>query len=69
DDDVYDELSIKVAESVGLKITGLDILPGEDGEPIVIEANCYPGYNALMATTGIQIHELIVDYFSKILRV
>jgi RimK family alpha-L-glutamate ligase len=67
DDDVYDELSLRVAESVGLKITGLDILPREDGEPIVIEANCYPGYKALMETTGIQIHELIVDYFSRIL--
>ena len=69
DDDVYDELSIKVAESVGLKITGLDILPREDGEPVVIEANCYPGYKALMDTTGIQIHELIVDYFAKILHI
>jgi len=69
DDDAYDELSIKVAESVGLKITGLDILPTEDGEPIVIEANCYPGYKALMDTTGIQIHELIVNYFSKIIQV
>jgi RimK family alpha-L-glutamate ligase len=68
DDDVYDELSIKVAESVGLKISGLDILPSENGEPIVIEANCYPGYKALMDTTGIQIHELIVDYFAKELR-
>ena len=66
---MYDELSIKVAESVGLKITGLDILPSEDGEPVVIEANCYPGYKALMDTTGIQIHELIVDYFAKILRI
>jgi glutathione synthase/RimK-type ligase-like ATP-grasp enzyme len=54
---------------VGLKITGLDILPTEDGEPIVIEANCYPGYKALMDTTGIQIHELIVNYFSKIIQV
>ena len=69
DDDVYDELSIKVAESVGLKITGLDILPSENGEPVVIEANCYPGYKALMDTTGIQIHELIVDYFVKILHI
>jgi len=68
-DDVYDELSIKVADSVGLKITGLDILPREDGEPIVIEANCYPGYTALMETTGIRIYELIVEYFSRILHV
>ncbi len=68
DDDVYDELAVRVAEAVGLNITGLDILPREDGEPMVIEANCYPGYKALMDTTGIPIHELIVDYFERVLK-
>ena len=68
EDDAYDELAIKVAESVGLKISGLDILPSDNGEPIILEANCYPGYKALMETTGIPIHKLIVDYFEKTLR-
>ena len=68
EDDIYDELALKVADAVGLKITGLDILPRNDGEPIVIEANCYPGYKALMETTGIPIYQLIVDYFERILR-
>ena len=54
--------------SVGLKITGLDVLPRDDGEPFVLEANCFPGYKALMDTTGIQIHEFIVDYFEKLIR-
>ena len=67
EDDVYDELAVQVAEAVGLEITGLDILPREDGEPMVLEANCYPGYKALMETTGIPIHKLIVDYFERIL--
>jgi RimK family alpha-L-glutamate ligase len=69
EDDIYDELAVKVAEAVGLNITGLDILPREDGEPMVIEANCYPGYKALMDTTGIPIHTLIVDYFERLLRI
>ena len=68
DDPVYDELAVRVADAVGLNITGLDILPRDDGEPMVIEANCYPGYKALMDTTGIPIHELIVDYFERALR-
>lgn len=67
DEDIYDELALKVAETVGLKITGLDILPRVDGEPIILEANCYPGYKALMETTGIPIYRLIVDYFSRLL--
>jgi tetrahydromethanopterin:alpha-L-glutamate ligase len=43
EDPVYDELAVKVADAVGLKISGLDILPGSDGEPMVLEANCFPG--------------------------
>jgi glutathione synthase/RimK-type ligase-like ATP-grasp enzyme len=57
-----------VAEAVGLKITGLDVLPRDDGEPFVLEANCFPGYKALMDTTGIKIHEFIVDYFERLIR-
>ena len=67
-DDCYDELAIRVADAVELKITGLDILPVKDGEPIVLEANCYPGYKALMQTTGVQVPELIVEYFLRLLR-
>jgi len=67
-DPVYDEVAISVADAVDFKITGLDILPRKDGEPIILEANCYPGYKALMETTGIDIPSLIVDYFEKIVR-
>lgn len=65
---VYDELSVQVAEAVGLKISGLDILPTENGEPIVLEANAFPGYKALMETTKIPIYKLIVDYFEELLQ-
>ena len=68
EDDIYDELAVQVAEAVGLNITGLDILPREDGAPMVLEANCYPGYKALMETTGIPIYKLIVEYFEQLLR-
>jgi RimK family alpha-L-glutamate ligase len=68
DDPIYDELSIQVADAVGLKITGIDILPTPNGEYYVIEANCYPGYKALIDATGIPIHSKIVDYFEMILK-
>ncbi len=67
-DPVYDELAVEVAGAVGLKITGLDVLPRDDGEPFVLEANCFPGYKALMETTGIPIHELIVDFFERLIQ-
>jgi RimK family alpha-L-glutamate ligase len=68
EDPVYDELSIKVAEAVGLKITGIDILPTAEGEPCILEANCFPGYTALIEATGIPIHGKIVDYFQRIMK-
>ncbi len=68
DDPVYDELSLKVAEAVGFKITGLDILPAEDGTSYILEANCFPGYTALIEATGIPIHERIVDYFQRLMK-
>jgi len=68
EDPVYDELSVQVAEAVGLNISGLDILPTKNGEPIVLEANAFPGYKALMETTNIPIYKLIVDYFEDLLK-
>ncbi len=65
---VYDDLSIEVAEATGLKITGVDVLPGKDGKPYVLEANCYPGYKALMDATGIPIHEKIADYLYSLMK-
>jgi RimK family alpha-L-glutamate ligase len=68
DDPVYDELSIRVAEAVGFEITGIDVLPAEDGTPYILEANCFPGYTALIEATGIPIHGKIVDYFQRIIK-
>ena len=67
-DSTYDELAIKVAKAVGLKITGLDILPAGDGTVYVLEANAFPGYKALMNVTGIQIHKKIADYLEITMR-
>jgi len=65
---IYDELAMEVAEAVGLKIAGIDILPGLDGRAYILEANCYPGFTALMEATGIPIHERIVDYLQSLKR-
>ena len=67
-DPIYDELAIKVAKAVGLKISGLDILPAYDGTVYVLEANAFPGYKALMNVTGIPINKKIADYLEKLTR-
>jgi RimK family alpha-L-glutamate ligase len=68
DDPIYDELSIKVAEAVGLRITGIDVLPTSEASSYILEANCFPGYTALIEATGIPIHTKIVDYFQRLIK-
>ncbi len=65
---IYDELAVEVAEAVGLRVAGIDILPGLDGRAYVLEANCYPGFTALIEATGTPIHERIVDYLRSLKR-
>ena len=67
DDPVYDELSIKVADDVDLRITGIDVLPTPDAGPCLLEANCFPGYTGLIEATSIPIHARIVDYFQRLM--
>jgi len=68
DDTVYDDLAVEATEAVGLKISGVDVLPGADGTPYVLEANCFPGFTALIEATGIPIHEKIVDYLQRLMK-
>lgn len=67
EDDAYDEMALKAAEAVGLGIAGIDVLPSKDGAPYILEANCFPGYKALIDATHIPVHEKIVDYFQRLL--
>ncbi|MGD2141901.1 MAG: hypothetical protein PVH79_00295 [Candidatus Bathyarchaeota archaeon] len=68
EDSIHDELAIRVAKAVGLKISGIDILPTPEGRPYVLEANCFPGYTALIEATRIPIHARIVDYFQRLMK-
>jgi ribosomal protein S6--L-glutamate ligase len=63
----FDELALRVAQAVNLDITGIDVLPGVDGKPYLLEANCYPGYHALMAATGVDVPAVIADYLLGLL--
>jgi ribosomal protein S6--L-glutamate ligase len=59
-DPIYDDLSVEVAEASGLKICGVDVLPGQDGKPYCL-GKLLPGYKNL-SMTGIPVHEKIADY-------
>jgi ribosomal protein S6--L-glutamate ligase len=44
-------LALRAARAVGARVAGVDVLPGDDGTPYVIEVNAVPGWRALAAAT------------------
>jgi ribosomal protein S6--L-glutamate ligase len=55
------EVSIKAAEAVGVEIAGVDLIT-VDEKPFVIEVNASPGFRGLLAATGINAANSIVNY-------
>jgi ribosomal protein S6--L-glutamate ligase len=55
------ETAVKAAEAVGVEIAGVDLISVED-EPYVIEVNASPGFRGLLAATGVNAADRIVDY-------
>jgi len=60
----HDSLALKSAQALGAKVAGVDVMPTKEGA-VVLEVNAHPGFTGLVATTGIQIPELLVDYFES----
>jgi ribosomal protein S6--L-glutamate ligase len=63
----YAEAAVRAAESVGLRLAGVDLLEGKDG-PLVIEVNASPGFQGLEAATGENIARMIVEAATRLAR-
>jgi RimK family alpha-L-glutamate ligase len=59
--DEWGRLAIGAAAVVGADYAGVDLLPSRDGQVFVLEVNGIPGWQALQATTGVDVAEAIVD--------
>lgn len=55
------DLAVSAAETVGLGICGVDLLPGEDGM-VIGEVNPTPGFVGLEAATGVDVAAAIIDH-------
>ena len=62
------DLAIRSTRSLGLEISGTDIIVGEDGAPRVIEVNYSPGFRGLEKATGLDIASKIIGYMEDKLR-
>lgn len=57
-------IAIKAAESLGLAVAGVDMLPSRHG-PLVIEVNSSPGLEGIERATGVNIADQIIRYIER----
>ena len=55
------QLAHSAARAIGATIAGVDILPGSDGSPWILEVNAVPGWQALQTVTRKNISTAILD--------
>lgn len=59
------ELACRSAKAVGARISGIDIIRDQDGQPFVLEVNAVPGWKALASVTGIDVAERLVQSIER----
>ncbi|MDF2609341.1 MAG: hypothetical protein K0R92_815 [Lachnospiraceae bacterium] len=59
------ELAVKCCREIGLDFGGVDLLFGEEQEPIVCEVNSNAHFKNIYDCTGINVADYIMDYIEK----
>lgn len=62
------ELAIKAAQAVGASFAGVDILFGNNNEPIVCEVNGNAHIRNIYECTGINVADYMMDYINRYLK-
>jgi ribosomal protein S6--L-glutamate ligase len=57
-------LALRAAAAVGTDATGVDLLPGPDGEWYVLEVNAVRGWRALAPVTGVDVGQELIRYLA-----
>ena len=61
----YLDLAIKAAQALDLTFAGVDVLFGENDEPIICEVNSNPQFASTLKATGINLADYIAEYILK----
>lgn len=56
------EIAINAAAALGLDFAGVDVLFGENDEPIICEVNSNPHFKSTLECTGIDMSDKIIEY-------
>lgn len=62
-DPAYEEVAVRCAQIMGLRVAGVDLLEGNDG-PLVMEVNSSPGLRGIETATKLDVAGAIVDYIA-----
>ena len=63
--DRQEKMAVDAAKGLGLDFAGVDILFGENDEPVLCEVNSNAQFKGLLAATGIDISDALFEYISK----
>jgi ribosomal protein S6--L-glutamate ligase len=63
-DPAFEQLAVRSAQIMGLRVAGVDMLESDDG-PLVMEVNSSPGLEGIETATGLDVAGAIVDYISQ----
>ncbi len=56
------DLARVAAQVVETEVAGVDLIPGKDGQAVVLEVNAVPGWRGLEAATGIPVAHAVVRH-------
>lgn len=61
----YLDLAVLAAQALGLDFAGVDVLFGENDEPIICEVNSNPQFKSTLDATGVNLADYITDHILK----
>ncbi len=60
----YEQVAVRSAQIMGLRVAGVDMLEGADG-PLVMEVNSSPGLQGIETATQLDVAGAIIDYIAN----
>ncbi|PRI10986.1 RimK family alpha-L-glutamate ligase [Leucobacter massiliensis] len=63
-DPAYEQVAVRAAQIMGLRVAGVDMLEGDEG-PLVMEVNSSPGLQGIETATGLDVAGAIIDYIAN----
>jgi glutathione synthase/RimK-type ligase-like ATP-grasp enzyme len=67
-DEQLRRLALDASRAVGAEMSGVDVLPGRDGQYYLLEVNGVPGWKALAATLQVDFAALILEHLAALAR-